>query len=283
MGKRMCLEWEEQLSLYVDGLLNPFDENAVEAHLARCEGCRATVHLWKAIGAAIRRTPSYSPPAELRHQILACTTRRPKRSFQWRFAWWQLAPAFGMGLLLAWVSFPTPTASPPLHTVSQPTNFTVPSKWDASPPARTPEIAPMETETSRVNVVVAVETRPTFRVSPNIPRLVSTNRVSMLESASPEPVPAVMESVSPSSRASIVTEIAEANYETPPMLLDVPSTSAPTSNTDTPPRPDRLLRDWQDQLNQQTRDPRLRPWAGAIDSLFFHPFPFIPIVSLQPK
>ncbi|MFN3690879.1 MAG: anti-sigma factor family protein, partial [Fimbriimonadales bacterium] len=45
-----CAEWEEKLSLYVDGVLNPFDENAVEAHLSRCESCRATVALWRSVG-----------------------------------------------------------------------------------------------------------------------------------------------------------------------------------------------------------------------------------------
>lgn len=54
MGKaRHCPEWEEKLSLYVDGVLNPFGENAVEAHLARCAGCRETVALWRAVGRAV--------------------------------------------------------------------------------------------------------------------------------------------------------------------------------------------------------------------------------------
>lgn len=158
-----------------------------------------------------------------------------------------------------------------------------PKRVEPLAPARIQELTLVETETSQVNVVVAVEARPTFRVSPNNPRLVSINRVSMLESASPEPVPAVVESVSLPSHAPIVTEIAEANYETPPIILDNAPLSAPTTNPDAPPRPDRILRDWQDQINQQTKDPRHRPWAGAIDSLLFHPFPFVPIVSLQPK
>ena len=75
-----CPEWEEKLSLYVDGVLNPFDENAVEAHIARCASCRATVELWRAVGQSVRRLPRELPPPYLREAILASTTRRRSRA-----------------------------------------------------------------------------------------------------------------------------------------------------------------------------------------------------------
>ena len=46
--------WQSQLPLYVAGVLSPEDRDAVEAHLATCEACRARVHDWERIGAAVR-------------------------------------------------------------------------------------------------------------------------------------------------------------------------------------------------------------------------------------
>jgi hypothetical protein len=47
--------WQSQLPLYVAGTLPPEDRDAVEAHLATCEACRALVREWERIGAAVRR------------------------------------------------------------------------------------------------------------------------------------------------------------------------------------------------------------------------------------
>jgi len=46
--------WQSQLPLYVAGALPPEDREAVEIHLATCEACRALVHEWERIGAAVR-------------------------------------------------------------------------------------------------------------------------------------------------------------------------------------------------------------------------------------
>lgn len=46
--------WQSQLPLYVAGALPPEDRDAVEAHLATCEACRALVREWERIGAAVR-------------------------------------------------------------------------------------------------------------------------------------------------------------------------------------------------------------------------------------
>jgi anti-sigma factor RsiW len=93
-----CPDWEEKLSLYVDGVLNPFDENAVEAHLARCASCRATVELWRAVGQSVRRLPRELPPPYLREAILASTTRRRAHARRWLPSWRTLAPALGVAL-----------------------------------------------------------------------------------------------------------------------------------------------------------------------------------------
>jgi anti-sigma factor RsiW len=116
--KPICSEWEERLSLYVDGLLNPFDENAVAAHLSRCEACREAVALWRAIGQSVRRLPRELPPAELRARIFACTTRKQGIRQRLRLSWWQLAPACAAGLLLAWWTLPRFIPATP-NTASQ--------------------------------------------------------------------------------------------------------------------------------------------------------------------
>ncbi len=46
--------WQSQLPMYVAGTLPPEDRDAVEAHLATCEACRALVREWERIGAAVR-------------------------------------------------------------------------------------------------------------------------------------------------------------------------------------------------------------------------------------
>ncbi len=283
MGKQVCAEWEERLSLYVDGLLNPFEENAVEAHLSRCEGCRKAVELWKAVGGAIRRTPQYLPPADLRDRILLSTTRRPMRLERWRFPAWQLAPVVAMGLVLAWVSLPNPLAPTPLKSISQSSEVLMPAKSFASPPIQVERME--EPPVASSPVVVAVEARPTFRVSPNTPRIVPTARLSMLESAPPEPIPALMETTSTPSRAStpIVTEVADASYEPSQALGETDLISAPVANGNEPTRADRFLIEWQNRLNNASRNPHHRPWATMLDSLLFQPFPFVPIVSTQPK
>ncbi len=287
MGKKqVCAEWEERLSLYVDGLLNPFEENAVEAHLSRCEGCRKAVELWKAVGGAIRRTPEYLPPADLRDRILLSTTRRPMRLERWRFPTWQLAPVLGIGLVLAWVSLPNPLAPTPLKSIPQPSELAMPAKSVASPLFHTERMEEVSTLGSPVvNAVVAVEARPTFRVSPNTPRIVPTARLSMLESAPPEPIPALMESAGTPSRAPtpIVTEVADASYEPSQALGETDLISAPVANGNEPTRADRFLIEWQNRLNNASRNPHHRPWATMLDSLLFQPFPFVPIVSTQPK
>ena len=50
-----CHEFEERLAGYVDGELGPDDVRAVEAHLATCEACRATVAAWQEADAALAR------------------------------------------------------------------------------------------------------------------------------------------------------------------------------------------------------------------------------------
>lgn len=163
MGKQThCPEWEERLSLYVDGVLNPFDENAVEAHLARCAGCRATVALWREVGAALRQLPKSPPPAYLREWILASTTRArryvPRRK---PFPWRVIAPAAAAALLLGWFTLPRPEwGKPAAASASAP-----------APMASAPVVAPsFASPTPQPNPTVIVLVVPSYAYQATVPR-----------------------------------------------------------------------------------------------------------------
>ncbi|MCA9750578.1 MAG: zf-HC2 domain-containing protein [Gemmatimonadetes bacterium] len=59
-----CHEFEERLAGYVDGELGPDDVRAVEAHLATCEACRATVAAWQEADAALASSSPARTEAE---------------------------------------------------------------------------------------------------------------------------------------------------------------------------------------------------------------------------
>lgn len=283
MKPMACPEWEERLSLYVDGLLNPFEENAVEAHMARCEGCRATVNLWKAVGMAVRRMPVASPPPDLRARILDGTTRRRPRPLVWLPRGWQLAPVLGLGMLLAWLSLTPTTESLTSNTSYQAAAPapTTPQATVLTPPPTTPP-PPVEESAAVPQVVISVKASPSFRVSPNIPRWVGTTRLSPVESYLPDPVPPQtgMVSVSqPTPPSPIVTEVADTPYE--PLPASTSNTdgkpSAPRSQIETP-RP--TLAEWSQRFNEQLRREQ-RARSGVVYSP--NTQHYIPIVSIRFK
>ncbi len=264
MKETVCADWEERLSLYVDGLLNPFDENAVEAHLARCEACRKTVELWKAVGATIRRTPNYLPPPDLRERILNNTTHRKRLAYRFRPAWWQWAPALGLGLLAAWLTLPQPpqtsqaTETLRLSPTQSVTATVEPThRESASEPIAVPQM------------VVVVESNPAFRVVSAQPRWVASARLSTVspitaETSTPPSVPQFTATPSQSS-TPIVTAIADAE-SSEPVVLPAPTVSvmnsAPSVSGATPnpsSASTTALAEWGKQFNEQIRrDRRLR-------------------------
>lgn len=84
---RVCeRSWSEPLSAFIDGELEPKERARVEAHLARCERCRAAVRTYRSIGAAMRARTGESAVASeletrLRRQLLreARSSAMPKR------------------------------------------------------------------------------------------------------------------------------------------------------------------------------------------------------------
>jgi hypothetical protein len=57
------------LSDYVDGLLSPPDSEMVEAHLARCTGCREVADDLRRLSAELADLPFHRPPGDLKQRI----------------------------------------------------------------------------------------------------------------------------------------------------------------------------------------------------------------------
>jgi len=281
-----CPDWEEKLSLYVDGVLNPFDENAVEAHIARCASCRATVELWRAVGQSVRRLPRELPPPYLREAILASTTRRRAHARRWLPSWRTLAPALGIALLLAWLTLPRPALdqTPTTATVPLPrVETTLPL---ASAPTETTKAEP----SPRTPLVILLHSSPAYRTASPAPRWTPTTRLSPAptpqESAPPIIVwsdPAPRFSPTDTTRPSIITEIADTSESdpTPPLPAVAASNLPPTEPA--PVAATRDLTDWLVRLNQQLREEDRQRIAGTARREPNRGGFFVPIVSVDLK
>ena len=281
-----CPEWEEKLSLYVDGVLNPFDENAVEAHIARCASCRATVELWRAVGQSVRRLPRELPPPYLREAILASTTRRRSRARRWLPSWRTLAPALGVALGLAWLTLPPPTRdqTPTVATVPLPRVETT------LPLASAPTEATKAEPSPRTPLVILLHSSPAYRTASPAPRWTPHTRLSpapnLQESASPIVVwsdSAPRFSPTDTTRPPIITEIADKSEGDPtPPLPAIATTNFPPTEP-APAAATRDLTDWLVRLNQQLREEDRQRIAGTARREPNRGGFFVPIVSVDLK
>ncbi|GIV11698.1 MAG: hypothetical protein KatS3mg020_1189 [Fimbriimonadales bacterium] len=284
MGKTLhCPEWEEKLSLYVDGVLNPFDENAVTAHLARCESCRATVALWQAVGQGVRRLPRELPPPYLRERILASTTRR--RRFARRLVpdWRVWAPALGVALLLGWLTLPRP--QPARETfVRVPT----PQVQETIPAPALPAQNTAEDSAPSAPLVIVLQAAPSYRTASPVPRWLAQTRLSPAPSVpDPSPTAIVVSDSTPrftttgSTTPVIVTEIAE------PSELNPNTTPTEAITVSAPARPattaTRDLSNWLQQLNQQLREEDRQQISGTTRHETNARRFFVPIVTVDLK
>ncbi len=283
MGKSLhCPEWEEKLSLYVDGVLNPFDENAVEAHLARCASCRATVELWQSVGQSVRRLPRELPPPYLRERILASTTRRRRLPRRLIPSWRVLAPALGVALLLGWLTLPRPEpAREAVVSIPAPQVQTTIPAYAAESNA-----APTEPFPS-APLVIVLQPAPSYRTVSPAPRWLTQNRLSPAPSA-PESTPSIVIigdstprfTPTASTPPSIVTEIAESS-EPPATPVETITVSAPARPATTSATRD--LTSWLQQLNQQLREEDRRQISGATQREPNKRRFFVPIVTVDLK
>jgi hypothetical protein len=298
--KPICSEWEERLSLYVDGLLNPFDENAVEAHLARCEACREAVALWRAVGASVRRLPRELPPAELRARILASTTRRLGIRQRLRLGWWHLAPALAAGLLLAWWSLPRFTPTPLLLT-RQPESTSamrlsnlsdMPGSFDQSDLPR-PEAPPAHAESrpagSETRILIVVQPAAAPRWQEPAPRWVANTRAPAPQISTPiseTRAPTHDVAMLPSSTPALVTEVADLPLQAE-WSASEPSSSSGERNAlhASPPAPSEsdALRRWTEQFNQQLQQENRRAHLKRLAPRSNSSRLFVPLLSWNIK
>ena len=281
-----CPEWEEKLSLYVDGVLNPFDENAVEAHIARCASCRATVELWRAVGQSVRRLPRELPPPYLREAILASTTRRRAHARRWLPSWRTLAPALGVALVLAWLTLPRPALdqTPTTATVPLPrVETTLPL---ASAPTETTKAEP----SPRTPLVILLHSSPAYRTASPAPRWTPTTRLSHAPSAQESDTPIVVWNEPPTrfvptgiTRPSIVTEIADQSESDSNLPIPAITTANFPPSELAPVAATRDLTEWLIQLNQQLREEDRQRIAGAAKREPNRGSFFVPIVSVDLK
>jgi Predicted transmembrane transcriptional regulator (anti-sigma factor) len=283
-----CPDWEEKLSLYVDGVLNPFDENAVEAHIARCASCRATVELWRAVGQSVRRLPRELPPPYLREAILASTTRRRAHARRWLPSWRTLAPALGVALLLAWLTLPRPALdrTPTMATATVPLPRAETTLPLVSAPTETTKAEP----SPRTPLVILLHSSPAYRTASPAPRWTPHTRLSPAptpqESAPPIIVwsdPAPRFAPTDTTRSPIITEIADTSESdlTPPLPAIATTNLPPTEPT--PAAATRDLTDWLVRLNQQLREEDRQRIAGTARREPNRGAFFVPIVSVDLK
>jgi len=284
--KVYCPEWEEKLSLYVDGVLNPFDENAVEAHIARCASCRATVELWRAVGQSVRRLPRELPPPYLREAILASTTRRRAHARRWLPSWRTLAPALGVALGLAWLTLPrpAPNQTPTVATAPMPRVETI-----LPPPSAPAEATPTE-PSPRAPLVILLQSSPAYRAASPAPRWTPNTRLSPAQNPHESAPPVVVWSDSAprfsptdATRPTIITEIADKNESdpNPPLPAIAPANFPPIEPA--PVAATRDLTDWLMRLNQQLREEDRQRIAGASRRDPNRGGFFVPIVSVDLK
>ncbi len=283
MGKTLhCPEWEEKLSLYVDGVLNPFDENAVVAHLSRCESCRTTVALWQSVGQTVRWLPRELPPAYLRERILASTTNRPSLAKRLIPSWRVLAPTLGVGLLLSWMTLPRP--QPTQEAVA---TIPVPHVQETLTAAASVNNAATEPLPS-APLVIVLQSSPNYRTAAPTPRWIPNTRLSPMPST-PDPAPSVVimtdttpryTPVAPTPAPAIVTAIPEANEPSPaaPEQIAIQAPTHPATATAT-----QDLATWLQRLNQQLREEDRSRIAGAQQRDPNQRRFFVPIVTVDLK
>jgi anti-sigma factor RsiW len=280
-----CPDWEEKLSLYVDGVLNPFDENAVDAHIARCASCRATVELWRAVGHSVRRLPRELPPPYLREAILASTTRRRAKARRWIPNWRTLAPALGIALGLAWLTLPRPAIDQTPRVATVP----LPRVETALPVASVPAEDAKSELLPYTPLVIVLQSSPAFRTASPAPRWLPSTRLSHAPSTQESAPPAIVWSdtaprFTPTggTSPSIVTEIAdksESDFNLPPPAI-TPANFPPFEPTSAATRD---LTDWLVRLNQQLREEDRQRISGAAKREPNRGGFFVPIVSIDLK
>lgn len=103
-----CDEYIELISAAVDGALSPAEQAKLDAHLARCPGCRALLADLTAIHEGLSALPDGSPPAGLHDRIMSAVAAdnvvpfAPKKKARPWKKWGALAAAVALIFAGAW-------------------------------------------------------------------------------------------------------------------------------------------------------------------------------------
>jgi len=96
-----CMNSEERLGDYLEGLLEAPDRAQMEAHVAECAACRALAAQVRWLEARLPHLEPEVEPSGMVYRILEATsgTARPKREFSWKTIFTGLtSPRFALGL-----------------------------------------------------------------------------------------------------------------------------------------------------------------------------------------
>jgi anti-sigma factor RsiW len=72
-----CLEWQEWMSLELDGRLSAEQRRRLESHLDDCLACRQVRQHWQELDNLFSGAPMVQPPEDLTARVMARIERRP--------------------------------------------------------------------------------------------------------------------------------------------------------------------------------------------------------------
>ena len=76
-------EWRERLSRYLDGEATAEESGLVQAHLASCAECRATIQGWESVGASVRWAAVVELPSTFAADVRDALVEREESSMVW--------------------------------------------------------------------------------------------------------------------------------------------------------------------------------------------------------
>ncbi len=139
-----CETIKEQLSSYIDSVLDESEMKFLEAHLASCEECRQELMFLKAVSQTAKTLPKLSVSQELHDSIMAgvmAASEDMKKPKAKRFSLWKVASGFAAAAAVIAVSVIS-FGSLPGHPELTPEILTEPKQQVVQSPAPVPASSP---------------------------------------------------------------------------------------------------------------------------------------------
>jgi anti-sigma factor RsiW len=102
-----CKQWQERISLKIDGELNPQEQSLVDTHLKTCPSCAVFERSLKELRETLKKWEGIEPPLILERQLLTkiLQKEREKKKREKRFKILGLAfPSYRIPAPLAWAA-----------------------------------------------------------------------------------------------------------------------------------------------------------------------------------